>query len=342
MGNGEMGHTTAMRRRIKSTIIIGTMLLAGGCSFSKLSPTEIVSETDLFAVAKTPGNVGQQHAAIAEFTRAAQELFTVTLKDGQVSTLTPKVGVSGDKLYEYLDAGQNLSSIFCSDFLEGLGNANARVEYSRKLLILGAALTEGFLGVFDANATTAITTALGFATAQSVLDGYQEFAFFSANQDALAKLVKQAQAEVRRGNEENRPTSISGAIVALQTFERQCTRNGIRNLVLAAVKSADLNYDRGSQSVTARALTFGAGISAIAARKLELETDRRARLKAKLAAELRATADPVKQAAIAAAQVKIDTQNTKMDGVLSELIKTDAAINQQVRNVEAVLKKPIE
>jgi hypothetical protein len=211
--------------------------------------TQIVSkETDIAELAASMSQT-EVGAVAYQLISSAKELGT-----WNNGVFTPKRSATQDQFKNYLRDGQNLSRLFCMDFLSELGNANARHEYRRKWVVLLAGLSEAIIGLTSADGTTAVLTALGFTNIMTAMDDYQEFAFLAQDQQALKALVSNAQEAVAKSHSgSDAPTSFGATVVALKQFEIQCSRDGIRNLIMASVKKVapgEIRFDKRTGQLT--------------------------------------------------------------------------------------------
>jgi hypothetical protein len=180
----------------------------------------------------------------------------------------------------YVQTGWRAAQIVCRNYLIGLEERNAYLEFLQREFNFGASLANASLIAAGANVTL---RAIGIATqlaGNEAVDAYQSYRFLDIDRDAARTLVEAAQnlyaqdfigrvAALKTLPGPKKPNILfevaspatpqfvlfSDAIQALNTIEYQCTRSGIRGLLSKAAHGAS-KATKMSIDPTTNALVF--------------------------------------------------------------------------------------
>ena len=152
----------------------------------------------------------------------------------------------------YISTGWRAAQLICRNYMIGLEERNAYLEFLQKEFNIGAGLANASLIAAGANVTL---RAIGIATqtvGNSTIDAYQTYRFLDIDRDAARSLVESAQNLIAQhflslplgrppgGSADFFPVNsgFSHAVHAVSLIEYQCTRSGIRGLLSKAGTAA--------------------------------------------------------------------------------------------------------
>jgi hypothetical protein len=164
----------------------------------------------------------------------------------------------------YISTGWRAAQLVCRNYMIGLEERNAYLEFLQKEFNIGAGLANASLIAAGANVTL---RAIGIATqlvGNETIDAYQAYRFLDIDRDAARTLVESAQnliadkyldAVSKMGDVQSgryffpADPGFSEAVQAVSLIEYQCTRSGIRGLIskagvaAAGKKGAVMGFD---------------------------------------------------------------------------------------------------
>ena len=194
-----------------------------------------------------------------ETVRATPELvnfFNVYTGDrNQLEGLLVKYGGYKVLVKYYIRTGLRASQSICRNYLLGLEERNAYLEFLQRELGVAATLASGILLLVNANNTLTQSFLLGITSTNSAIDAYQEFRFLNVDREAALTLVEAAQNKLAEhfmqlvDSASPESTSAKGgytfsdALHAVSLIEQQCTRTGIRHLLTRSIANSPSNLD---------------------------------------------------------------------------------------------------
>lgn len=153
----------------------------------------------------------------------------------------------------YIRTGLRASQSICRNYLLGLEERNAYLEFLQKEFGIASTLASGILLLVNANNTLTQGFLLGITGTNAAIDAYQEFRFLNIDREAALILVETAQnrlAEhymmlVDKADQHSTVTAggytFSDALRAVSIIEYQCTRSGIRSLLTRSIANSPSN-----------------------------------------------------------------------------------------------------
>lgn len=153
----------------------------------------------------------------------------------------------------YIRTGLRASQSICRNYLLGLEERNAYLEFLQKEFGIASTLASGILLLVNANNTLTQSFLLGITGTNAAIDAYQEFRFLNIDREAALTLVEAAQNKLAEhflslvdtadanSNITAGGYTFSDALRAVSIIEYQCTRSGIRHLLTRSIANSPSN-----------------------------------------------------------------------------------------------------